>query len=78
MLGRAVGWGNAEINSTAVTNMDALPLLSDNVRSMYPYDDIESFFKRAGGHMQMFPLEDGTPYQTYDQLLEGWEEFLKA
>ena len=70
--------GNAEINSTAVTNMDALPLLSDNVRSMYPYDDIESFFKRAGGHMQMFPLEDGTPYQTYDQLLEGWEEFLKA
>ena len=70
--------GNAEINSTAVTNMDALPLLSDNVRAMYPYDDIESFFKRAGGHMQMFPLEDGSEYQTYDQLLEGWEEFLKA
>lgn len=68
---------NAEKNATAVTNMDAVPLLSEKWRNLYPYDDIESFVARAGGHTEMFPLEPGE-YQTYEQLLAAWEEFMKA
>ena len=72
--------GNAEINATAVANKEALPLLSETARGFYPYDDVGSFFERAGGHTRMFPLEEGErgEFLTYDQVLDGWEEFLKA
>ena len=69
---------NSELNACAVANMDAVPLLTDHTRSLYPYDDVEGFFVRAGGHMKMFPLEEGGEYLSYDQLLDYWEEFLKA
>lgn len=69
---------NAEKNATAVSNMDAVPMLSEKWRDLYPYDDIESFVARAGGHTQMFPLEAGGEFQTYEQLLAAWEDFLKA
>jgi spermidine/putrescine-binding protein len=71
---------NAEINATAVANMDALPLLKEHTKSLYPYDDIGGFFAKAGGHTRMFPLEEGErgEFLTYDQILDGWEEFLKS
>ena len=72
--------GNAEVNATAVANKEALALLGDTARGFYPYDDVGSFFERAGGHTRMFPLEEGErgEFLTYDQVLDGWEEFLKA
>jgi len=68
----------AEKNATAVTNMDAVPLLSDKAKRLYPYDDIAGFFKKVGGHYQTPPLEGGGEFQTLDQVLKGWEQFLKA
>jgi spermidine/putrescine-binding protein len=65
-------------NTTAVTNMDAVPLLSEKMRSLYPYDNIESYFQKCGGHYKMFPRKNAGEYLTYDQILQGWEEFLKA
>ena len=69
---------NAELNAAAVTNMEAIALLTEGTRQLYPYDDIPSYFDKLGGPTQMFPLEEGGEYLSYDQLLEGWEEFLKA
>jgi len=68
----------AEKIACAVTNMGAVPLLSEKTKKLYPYDDIASFFKNVGGHYQTPPLEAGGEYQTLDQVLKGWEEFLKA
>ena len=69
---------SAEKNAAAVTNMDAVPLLTEKTRSLYPYDDIAGFFKNVGGHYQAPPLEEGGEFQSLDQILKGWEEFLKA
>lgn len=69
---------NAEKNAAGATNIDAIPMLSEKAKQLYPYDDVAGFFENTGGPTKMFPLEEGGEYQTYDQLLEGWEEFLKA
>lgn len=68
---------NAEMNACAVTNKNAVGLLTDTTRAFYPYDDVAGWFERAGGHYSMFP-EDHAEYLSYDQLLEYWEDFLKA
>ena len=68
---------NAEVNACAVTNKNAVSLLTDTTRAFYPYDDVPGWFERAGGHYSMFP-EDDSEYLSYDQLLEYWEDFLKA
>lgn len=69
---------NAEKNAAAVTNSDAVAKLTEKTKALYPYDDVGSFFQQTGGPTKMFPLEEGGEFLTYDQLLEGWEEFLKA
>jgi putative spermidine/putrescine transport system substrate-binding protein/spermidine/putrescine transport system substrate-binding protein len=69
---------NAEKNATAVVNQDSVPMLSEAARKLYPYDDIQSFFEKAGGFGQMFPFKEGSEYESYDHILEGWERFLKA
>lgn len=68
----------AENNATAVTVEAAVPLLSDPIREVYPYDDINSFFERAGGMMKMFPLEPVDNAVTYDEIAEAWEDFLRS
>lgn len=67
----------SELNSTAVTVADAVPLLSDAVRTIYPYDDLASYFERAGGMTVMYPLEPEGDFVTYEDVLDGWEKFLK-
>lgn len=68
----------SEKNATAVVNKDAVALLSDAQRNLYPYADIDSFFEKAGGFGQMFPFKEGSEYESYDNILKGWERFLKA
>jgi spermidine/putrescine-binding protein len=68
----------AEKNANSVTNMDAVPLLSEKTKRLYPYDDIAGFFQKVGGHYQTPPQEPGGEFQTLDQVLKGWEQFLKA
>jgi len=65
-------------NTTAVVNQEAVALLTDAQRSLYPYNDINSFFEKAGGFGQMFPFKPGSQYESYDNILKGWERFLKA
>jgi spermidine/putrescine transport system substrate-binding protein len=65
-------------NLTAVTVADAVPLLSPKERDIYPYDDIEGYFAKAGGLFPFWPTEPKEGYMTYDDILEGWERFLKA
>jgi hypothetical protein len=69
---------NAKKNSAAVTNTEAVSLLDAKTKALYPYDDIAGFFKKVGGHYQAPPLEDGGEFQSLNQILKGWEEFLKA
>lgn len=69
---------NAVKNSTAVVNKNSVAMLSEDARKLYPYDDIPSFFEKAGGFGQMFPFKEGSEYESYDRILEGWEKFLKA
>ncbi len=68
----------AEVNSTAVTVTDAVPLLSEGVRSIYPYDDIPGYFERAGGITPLYPLDPDGTHATYDDVLRGWERFMAA
>jgi spermidine/putrescine transport system substrate-binding protein len=65
-------------NLTAVTVADAVPLLSSKERDIYPYDNIEGYFAKAGGLFPFWPTEPTGDYMTYDDILEGWERFLKA
>jgi hypothetical protein len=65
-------------NLTAVTVADAVPLLSPVERDIYPYDDIDGYFASAGGLFPFWPTESVDGYMTYDDILEGWERFLKA
>lgn len=65
-------------NLTAVTVADAVPLLSPKERDIYPYDDIDGYFTKAGGLFPLWPIDPVEGYMTYDDILEGWERFLKA
>jgi spermidine/putrescine transport system substrate-binding protein len=69
----------ANANMTAVTVRPAVPLLNDQARAMYPYDDIEAFFKRSGdGPFPLWPLEPEGDFVTFDDVLDAWDRFLKA
>lgn len=68
----------AEKNAIAVTVTGAVPLLSDAVRSIYPYDNIPSYFERAGGVTPLYPLEPDGTHVVYDDVLKGWERFMAA
>lgn len=63
--------------SQGVVNPDAVPLLSETDRNLYPYDDIEGFASKA----VMFPFpptESDGVHATYDEWLEEYERLLKA
>lgn len=66
-------------NSTGATVSGAVPLLDERVRKIFPYDDISGFFKQTGGGP--FPLWPATregDFVSMDDVLDGWERFLKA
>ncbi len=69
---------DAELNAQGVVVEAAVALLKDTERALYPYDDIGSFFERAGGLTPMYPLEPEGDFVTYDQVLDGWDKFLSA
>lgn len=66
-------------NMTGATIAAAVPLLNDRARGMYPYDDIAGFFKSTGGGpFPIWPLDREGDMATFDDVLGGWERFLKA
>lgn len=69
----------ANINVTACTVKDAVPLLSKEARAIYPYDDLASAFAKSGGRMYpLYPTEADGIHATFDDILDAWEDFLKA
>ena len=68
----------ANVNTTGATVMDAVPLLDDRARDMYPYDDIAGYFESSGGPIPLWPLDEMDDFVTFDDVLNAWERFLKA
>jgi len=69
----------ANLNLTACTVRDAVPLLDPRARSIYPYDNLASAFARSGGKMYpLYPTEPDGKHATFDDILGAWEDFLKA
>lgn len=69
----------ANINNTGVTVASAVPLLTERARGIYPYDDIPGFFsKTGGGPFPLWPMEREGDIVSMDDMLDGWERFLKA
>jgi spermidine/putrescine transport system substrate-binding protein len=69
----------ANANNTGVTVKDAVPLLNERARRIYPYDDIPSFFaSTGGGPFPLWPLDREGDIVSMDDVLNGWERFLKA
>lgn len=69
----------ANINMTACTVKDAVPMLSEQARAIYPYDDLSSAFAKSGGRMYpLYPTEPDGKHATFDDILGAWEDFLKA
>lgn len=70
---------NANASLTAVTVADAVPLLSEEARSLYEYDDIDAAWARRGGGMPpLWPMEPEGDIATLDDVLTAWETFLQA
>jgi spermidine/putrescine transport system substrate-binding protein len=62
--------------SAGITNLKAVPMLPEELRRSYKYDDIDGFMQRA----RLFPVpptEEGE-YATYDDFLEEYERLKRA
>lgn len=68
----------AEYNGLPVTNMEALPMLSEANRATYPYEDIESFFTTNLRIEQMYLLEEDGDNATWDDYIKAWETIMAA
>ena len=63
---------------TAVTVADAVPLLDEAPRALYPYDDIADWFELSGGPFPGWPIEPPKGIMSFDDIIEGWERFVSA
>jgi hypothetical protein len=69
----------ANINMTGCTVRDAVPMLNEQARGIYPYDDLSKAFAKSGGRMYpLYPTEPDGKHATFDDILDAWEGFLKA
>jgi spermidine/putrescine transport system substrate-binding protein len=67
----------ANTNLLGIVNADAVPQLSETVRALYNFDDLDAYFGNARLY-PMFPLESDGTHVTFDEMLEGYERFMKA
>jgi len=68
----------SNLNSTGAVVKDAVPLINEETRSLYPYDDIAGWFGTAGGITQLWPTKAEEGYVTFDDVTRAWERFLSA
>lgn len=68
----------ANLNLTAVTVPAAVPLLDEQPRSLYHYEDIAGWFEKTGGPYPPWLTKPEGDILGYDQILKGWERFLSA
>jgi len=69
---------NANINSTGAVVKDAVPMIDEKIRALYPYDDIGGWFEAAGGITQLWPTDSDGSHVTFDDVTRAWERFLSA
>jgi spermidine/putrescine transport system substrate-binding protein len=62
--------------SAGITNLKAVPLLPEELRTSYRYDDIDGFMQRA----RLFPVPPTVEgeYATYEDFLEEYERLKRA
>jgi spermidine/putrescine transport system substrate-binding protein len=62
--------------SAGITNLKAVPLLPEELRKSYKYDDIDGFMQKA----RLFPVPPTVEgeYATYDDFLEEYERLKRA
>ena len=61
----------------AVVNLDAIPMVAQENRDMYRYDDMSQISQKATLH-PMPPLEADGTHATFDDMIEEYERLLKA
>jgi putative spermidine/putrescine transport system substrate-binding protein len=62
----------AQVFSGAVVNLDAVPLLSQKLRDLYAYDDLDSVFEKTPVYPPIPP--EGDEYATYADWTKAWNE----
>ena len=66
------------MNAAGTVVEAAVPLLSEQAATIFPFDDIESYWQKSGGYSPMYPLDPEGPYVTFDEVLDAWERVLRA
>ncbi len=66
----------AEEQSAGITNLDAVPLLSEQLADTYPYDDLDGFMQLA--RLQPVPPTEPGEFATYDDFLNEYQRLQKA
>ncbi|HEY0290835.1 MAG TPA: extracellular solute-binding protein [Hansschlegelia sp.] len=69
-------FGNA--NLLGVVNADAVKSLTPEVKALYDFDNLDAYFQHARIYPRMFGTESDGEHVTYDEVLDGYERFLKA
>ena len=72
---------NAEANSDLLQGPGveaAIPLLSDEAKAQYPFDDIENYLENTLTFNRGFPRKKEGDRATYDDILAVWEEVKSA
>jgi len=67
----------ANLNSTGAVVSSAVPLLSEENRALYPYDDVEGWLNKAGP-FESFPAETEGDIVTFADWVTAWERVLQA
>ncbi|MBN9887090.1 ABC transporter substrate-binding protein [Salipiger abyssi] len=69
-------FGNA--NLLGIVNAEAVGQLSPELQELYGFDNLDAYFEHAHIYPRMFPLEPEGDFVTYDQVLDGYDRFLRA
>jgi len=71
---------SSNINATGVTNVNAIALLSEEVKEIQSHDDIPGFFQQATGGqpLPLWPVEPDGDLATFDDILDAYDAFLAA
>lgn len=76
-LGQEAQASFANTNALGIVNADAVPMLDEQIRGLYKFDDLDAYFGHARLY-PMFPLESDGIHVTFDEMLEAYERFLMA
>lgn len=65
-------------NLLGVVNTEAAKKLNPEVQQLYNFANLDEYFAQAHIYPRMFPAESDGVHVTYEEMLDGYERFLKA